>query len=203
MKDSLKIALGIVIGILALIGLAAVCLFCFAGFLLFNVPSRPTLAPVGIVPPVAPLTPGSTPAPNELGQSVVYQDVKTTVIEYQFSGPYKGEYGSDVKPPEKAKFFWLRIAAENTGELSVDLPRAGNFVLIYKGTEIRSNYLAGLYNERPGYTQYSGGRAYPGVRKEGWILFELPADARPEEIQVRFNASDTLRPVYFSWQLGH
>lgn len=193
MKDGLKVGAGIVIGywalaligLLALMGIAAVCLFCFGGLLLVSAPGTPT----------------SQPTPNALGQSVVYHDLKVTVVEYQFSGAYKDKYGTDQKPPEQAKFLWLHASAENVGQTALDAPNPFSFQLVYKGTHVSANY---PFTDRVGYSLYQGGQIYPGVRTEGWIRFDLPADAQAADIKVQFQPSlSAFPPVYFFWQLGH
>lgn len=199
MNDSLKIALGIVIGVVGLIALVAICTFCFLGSLLLNVPKPPTLAPVGIVPPASTLTPASTSVPNNLGQSITYQDVKTTIIEYQFSSSYKNKYGGNVNPPEKAKFLWLHLSTENVGQVAVSAPSSYQFKLIYKATNVTGALYLG---DRSGYPAYQSSSIYPGVRVDGWVQFNLPQDARPEDIQVSYNVGNNpFTPVEFLWQL--
>lgn len=198
MKDNPKIALGIVIGLLTLFGLAVVCLFCFLGFAANILAPTIMNAPTGIVRRTVSMTCSSTQMPNELGQSVVHQDVKTTVIEYQFSEAYKDEDGYDRKPHEKEKFLWLHISAENVGQVAADAPYEGQIQPIYKGTKV-THWIYDYY--RPGYPEFQGGRIDPGVRTDGWIVFNLPQDASPGDTLICFNVGSPNNPVEFAWQL--
>lgn len=187
----------IVIGLLTLFGLVIVCFFCFFVFAT-NILAPTIMNAPSVVSRTVSMTCSSTQPPNELGQSVVYQDMKTTVIEYQFGGAYIDENGYERKPHEKEKFLWLHISAENVGQVTAEATSGNDFQPIYKGTKVAG----GTYiYYRPGYSDYQRDRISPGTRTDGWLLFYVPEAANPEDTLICFNVGTPFKPIEFSWQL--
>ena len=49
---------------------------------------------------------------------------------------------------------------------------------------------------------YEREKVYPGIAREGWILYEIPAGADPVEILVRFEVTGGLfTEEYHLWRL--
>lgn len=222
MKDSLKIALGIVAGVLALCGIAAICL---VGLTLFAAPRTPPtpIPSVGVVPSAEPistqviaapsqtaplvrtatsvLTP--TPSTQALGQSVVYGDVKTTIVRYEFSGAYQAGSLGTQKPKAGLRFLWVYVIAQNVGNSPSYLPRESvnsQFYILYRGQQqIEPDP---YFLERPGYSAYRSVQAIPGVKREGWLLFSVPDQAQPADLKVLFDAAGSpFSHEYYTWQL--
>ena len=73
------------------------------------------------------------------------------------------------------------------------------FVLLYKNTQISPR---SAFWGRQGYTMYEREKVYPGIAREGWILYEIPAGADPVEILVRFEVTGGLfTEEYHLWRL--
>jgi len=60
----------------------------------------------------------------------------------------------------------VHVKAENVGEVAQYLPSEWVIKLLYKGTTIRGSSKGGVKGREP----YYGGKKYPGVGEEGWIL---------------------------------
>jgi hypothetical protein len=114
MRSALKIAGGIVIGFLALIGLGALCALAFDSL------ARSGSAPLpGVFPPGIPL---SRAIPAAMGQSIRRGDLLITPRTYRLTGAYRSELGVEERPPAGAGFLWVLIVVENIGERVVDAP---------------------------------------------------------------------------------
>jgi hypothetical protein len=114
-----------------------------------------------------------------LGQAIEYEGIKTSVIKYEFAEWIKTE--SEPRYPEEgAIFLWIYVKAENIGEVAIGLPDPTSFYVLYKGTGMDHDYWNEDYSID--HVLYSGGWVYPGIGNEGWILFDLPSKAKPEDI---------------------
>ncbi|WP_322798555.1 hypothetical protein [Thermoflexus sp.] len=141
MRDALKIRGGIVVGVLALIGLCAVCSLAVSfGLFAGLIGSLQTPTPVGIIPPAVG-TP--TPSTNPMGTSVRVDSLRITPLEYRFGEAYRTRWGSRGEPPAGAKFLWVRIMVENMGENAVEAPFPSAFLIRHKGVDIRADVLFG------------------------------------------------------------
>jgi hypothetical protein len=230
MKNSLTIALGTIVGVLALCGLAALCLIGLTFVATLRSTPPTPISSVGIVPSLVPLstdtptaittnTPASsstptligmatpvrspTPPTQALGQSVVYGNVKTTIVRYEFSGAYQGSFMTE-KPKAGFKFLWLYVIAENVGNSPAYLPHGSigsQFYILYRGQQqIEPDPYV---EERPGYSPYESVQAIPGVKREGWLRFSVPEQAQPVDLRVLFDAAGgPFLNKYYFWQLG-
>jgi hypothetical protein len=206
MRDVLKIALGIVIGFLALVGLCSLCIMGVVLFAATQPTPTPTLTPTptftptpsGVIPPAGTMEPTPTTASGALGQSFRYDSLLITPLEYQFGGAYKTKWGSPEAPPEGAKFLWIKIAVENVGENADYSPHSSNFKVLHKGTEISTPWRWELREpaDRPLYEGWE--QIYPGVRKEGWIRFTVPERAKPEDLLLVFEPTSDVK---VTWRL--
>ena len=171
MRSALKIAGGIVIGFLALIGLGALCALAFDSL------ARSGSAPLpGIFPPGIPL-PRAIPA--AIGQSIRRGDLLIAPRTYRLTGAYRSELGVEERPPAGAGFLWVLIVVENIGERVVDAPTVWDFYILHKGVQLQAD---SVFFEPPAMAAYRGGRAYPGGQEAGWLRFTVPARARPEDL---------------------
>ncbi len=193
MRSALKIAGGIVIGFLALIGLCALCTLAFSFGLIGALGiSWATPTPSGVIPPGAtPLAAPRTPAsPGEgMGRAFRRDNLLITPLEYRFTGEYRSRWGDIRRPPEGAKFLWVRIAVENGGEHAAETPSPSEFLIRYKEKDIRADSLLPLFEEPSAMPAYTSETIYPGVRREGWLRFTIPARAGPEDLLL------VLRPL--------
>jgi hypothetical protein len=190
MRSALKIAGGIVIGFLALIGLCALCALAFTlgtvyvGTLVIS-QNTPTPSFSGIIPtgiPSGTATPGK--AGEVMGWAFRRDDLLIMPLEYRFTGDYRTRWGDVKQPPEGAKFLWVRIAVENTGEHAAETPSSSDFLIRYKEKDIRADLP--LSEEPPAMPAYKSETIYPGVRREGWLRFTVPARAQPEDLLLVF-----------------
>jgi len=196
MRSALKIAGGIVIGFLALIGLCALCMLAFSFGLIgalgipWATPTPSGIIPPGATPPAAPRMPAS---PGEaMGRGVRRDDLLIVPLEYRFAGEYRSRRGNIQRPPEGAKFLWVRIAVENSGEHAAQTPFPSKFLIRYKEKDIHADHLTSE-EESPVMPAYKFETICPGVRREGWLRFTIPARAQPEDLLLVF------RPLLSFW----
>lgn len=200
MKDIVKIGLGIVVGF-GCIG--AICL----GLLLTGAITCGLTAPSpeeAIEEAIREIYPTPTvPAEGvlSLGESITVDGVKVAVQNYEIVDSYEDEFEWQGQPEEGAKFLWLYIEAQNVGEVEECLPSDMNFQLVYKDAEIwsraaspddRETYFVGWLGE---------GCVYPGIGREGWLLYEIPMAAEAVDIRVRFKHSTDHATEYYWWRL--
>lgn len=210
MKDVAKIAVGAILGFGCS---AAICLgFLLTGAITYGLTALFREEVVVIEEGILEFYPTATIAAEEtlsLGKSVTVDGVEVTVKNYELVGSYEDKFPRRGQPQEGAKFLWLYIEAQNVGEVKTCLPHAMDFRLWYEDDEIfkrvaspvdRETYHAGFFGQ---------GCVYPGVGREGWILYEIPMGAEPADILVRFRHSvEKPRPLpphrvseYYWWRL--
>jgi len=135
------------------------------------------------------ITPTPTPKTELLlGESAVVNDISFTLLEYELEDSCRCEYMYDNRseisyPAEGAKFLWVRIKAENVGEIARDAPSKRRINLLYKGTTIGYGYACGMYR-KPKRIVYEGEEIYPTVNKEGWILYEVPKNIDMSQAKI-------------------
>ena len=208
MKNSLTIALGTIVGVLALCALTTLCL---VGAVILSGPHG-TPTPIGIVSPLEPPlqgtsvpthgTPTSTASVLVLGQSVLYNNVRVSINQYEFSGAYGTRSFLEEKPKSGFKFLWVYVSARNEGNSPGWLPRAGvgsQFFVIYGDQQFSEDF---PISERSGYPRYEAGNVLPGIKREGWIRFSVPEPAQPVNLKIGFDAAAPLAHEYYFWQLG-
>jgi hypothetical protein len=198
LKGSLKIGCGITLGILIILTLCIVGLIAL-GVLLAPEPEEieETVKEI-LATPTKALTPREKALP--LGGLAAKEGVRVSINGYEFASSYEEEYRGQVTPEEGATFLWIHVYAENVGEVEKSLPAAYYFELLYKGDEI--------YHDTPGSVKgrevYKGESVYPGVGREGWVLYELPDAAQAHDIVVRLEWHHRAweEPKYSFWRLG-
>ena len=193
MKDSLKIALGIIIGVIG-VAVCGLCAFVAigAGGLAFldNLLSSSSESPLQVQARIT---------PQPIGSMVRHEDFEVTLLEYEFSGPYTDEYDLYEEPPLGAKFLWTHIHIRNAGENADYSPVSSDFTIIHLGKQINSDF---LFTGRPGYVQYESGKLFPGIVREGWIRFTLPEVSDIDQITVVFNPFDLFDEYFATWRLS-
>ena len=178
-----------IVGLIAIVAIVAVAMF--AGCVEKH-PSAPTITP----------TPTS-PTGLSLGESAVVDDILFTLLEYEFEDSYRCEYIYDNRsetsyPAEGAKFLWVRVKAENVGEIAREAPPKAYINLLYKSTKSGYGSACGMYR-KPERIVYNGGEIYPTVNKEGWIIYEVPKgiDISQAKISVEFEKGKSM-----TWSLA-
>jgi hypothetical protein len=198
LKGSLKIGCGITLGILIILTLCIVGLIAL-GVLLAPEPEEieETVKEI-LATPTKALTPREKALP--LGGLAAKEGVRVSINGYEFASSYEEEYRGQVTPEEGATFLWIHVYAENVGEVEKSLPAAYYLELLYKGDEI-SRHTPGSVK---GHEVYKAESVYPGVSREGWILYELPIVAQAHDVLVRLEWHHRAweEPEYSFWRLG-
>jgi hypothetical protein len=137
--------------------------------------------------------PTITPTPTSktellLGESAVVNDILFTLLEYEFEDSCRCEYIYDNRsetsyPAEGAKFLWVRVKAENVGEIAREAPPKAYINLLYKSTKSGYGSACGMYR-KPERIVYNGGEIYPTVNKEGWIIYEVPKNIDMSQAKI-------------------
>lgn len=202
MKESVKIALGIFLGIVALCS----CAFClFFGLSAMGITfiavaptsTPPQLRPAGLIPAQTPVETLIEAPSQQPGGSVIHEDLKITLNAYEISGSYVGNYDMQESPPDGANFLWINVTVENIGKNAVYAPYSVDFHVIYEGEQTDVDI---FFTSCPGYEQYEGGEIFPGVSKSGWLRFTIPAVAQPEQLTIVFKP-ELFSDIYYTWRL--
>ncbi len=179
MRDVLKIALGIVIGFLAL----AACILCAflalsaGGIALFaSIPTSTPYSPESF-PSYTPWsipTPSPTPGTSQIGKPWEDDGLSVSVSEAELSTCFTSIHGSEICPPEGAQYLWVHIERENLRD-QADLPIYSCFwiSLHYLGDKLKPQ----SHGEAAGRPDWSGGgcgELYAGHNDDGWVYFEVP-----------------------------
>lgn len=201
MKDSIKIALGIFLGIAAL----CACMSCFWFGLSFMMVELLSVTPapasslsVGLVPARAQLRSPDGIDSQQFGSSVIHGGIRIALNAYEISGSYVNDYyNMSESPPDGAKFLWILVAVENVGKNAARMPYLGDFHVVYEGKQTEADF---FFIPRPGYDPYESGEIFPGVSRSGWLRFTIPTAAQPGQLSV------VLKPrfseVYYTWLLA-
>lgn len=203
MKDSLKIGLGVMIGIFGVIACGACAFITFsAGGIALLASAIYTPTPLPTTAPIQPhIAPSSVPPlPGKLGSSITHNNLLITLSGYEFSGGYQHSFGFEDKPPEGAKFLWIHVIVENIDDNSTYTPMFNEFAILYEQKQIDADFY--LSEDRVGYPPYPGGEIYPGATKDGWVRFTLPVSAEPPNILVVMMPFDLFSDENYTWTLA-
>lgn len=135
----------------------------------------------------------------KVGQSIEFQPygegekLKIYILKYEFSDFFKTGY-KKAYPEEGANFIWILIKSENIGENEETLPDSDDFYILHTDTLISSSY----YPETESKPQYFSESVFPGVTREGWLLFVIPKNINTEEILITFRSNFT---EFYYWEL--
>lgn len=160
MKDSIKIALGIFLGLLAA-GLCAVCITLVVSF--------GGLAYLGSL--IESSMEEATPTPVS-GHIKACDDLGLSIISYRVSEACPDGSG---QPSEGAKFIIVEVRAANFADNIISLP-----YMEFRLNDFESGLGSSgdcLYNENAfgNACWQSGGKLFPNESCQGWELFEVPA----------------------------
>lgn len=198
MRDTLKIGLGIVLGLALCAGL------CCGGVLLFGAALPPSGEQMGqaieeIFYPTP--EPVEEEAISPLGTSCIVEGIKVSVTEYQERDFVSGGVDWEEKeirfePPQGAKFILIHLVVQNAGETAAEPPYSDDFSLIYKNKAV--DFAGVPLREEAGYHTSWSSEIFPGVVFETWHPYAVPKAADPGEMVVRFE----WRGVRYTWGLG-
>lgn len=119
-----------------------------------------------------------------LGEAVEYEGLKVSVTNCEFSDSYQSDWGTEY-PKEGARYIWIYVKAENLSKQEKHLPYRDDFYLLYVDSLISEGW--GMENPYPVsdiIKTYSSESVMPGISREGWILFEVPKDAKAGDILI-------------------
>ncbi|MGD0575616.1 MAG: hypothetical protein ABSB61_09695 [Anaerolineales bacterium] len=169
MKDSLKIALGIVLGVVAL----AACGFCAflavtAGGVSLFTSAVPTI-----------LAPTPTAAPLAEGQQLSVGDLRVAVIGHAVTNCVTLKSGEQDCPPAGAAYLWIHLTAKDAGNPSA-LPVHAYFAitLFYRGEPQPDVTLDPGTADMPSWPGCALGcstQMYAGNALDGWLTFTIPS----------------------------
>jgi len=197
-RDSLKIAIGIFIGIVA----AGACFACALIALSAGGISLLSSSMPSIIAPDLPdecqgtIFPSSSDFPPV---SIIDENFEVRLIEYEISDSYVIKSEGEELPPEGAKFLWLHIAFENIGSNAADAPSGAHFSVLYQD---EYTYSDAYFDDTWGFESYRGGETFPGVSRQGWLRFAIPSSAEPEDIGIVYSPIDVLSTDRFLWCLS-
>ncbi len=181
MRDIVKIAIGIFLGLL-FAGLCALCLFVTAslgGLSLLG----DAIESLDISTPFY-LFPTESPEPGHIRKC---DDLGLRLMNYSESNECPGGFGS---PAEGAKFIIASVVNKNFTDEVIHLPTIDFQLNGYEsGLGVGRDCL--YNNEAFGNSCWQwGGKLYPGVSCDGWILFEVPVSFDPYQANLHATFSD-------------
>lgn len=104
-----------------------------------------------------------------------------TVVRYEV-GTDTGDNGF----PEGATSLWIYVRGKNVGEVPQSLPYFHDVELLYKGTNPKAHDPFSYFLYRTSKKGYKGGgEVYPGVVREGWILYTVPEGVDTSQVKIR------------------
>lgn len=110
-----------------------------------------------------------------INETMTVNDTSFRVTAWGFA-PYWGS----TRPKQGGKFIWMNVIASNVGTTPIDLPN--DFGVSYRGTPARLVTPMGHASTYAVYTHcYNPCPVYPGVSKEGYLLFEVPSGLQDGE----------------------
>jgi Domain of unknown function (DUF4352) len=132
-------------------------------------------------------TPIETPSPTQepktenlpLGTTVTYSDMDFTTLRYDITNSYEwsaSNFQYINEAPQGKKYLWMYITATNNAGDSEYLPASYGMVILYNGQQIDPTFI--MKDEG----KYEGGKVYPGITREGWVVFEIPSNADVNEM---------------------
>jgi hypothetical protein len=114
-----------------------------------------------------------------LGTTVTYDDIDFTTLRYDITNSYEWSvsgYNYITEAPQGIKYLWMYVTATNNAEDSEYLPDSYGMVILYNSQQIEPTFI--MKDEG----KYEGGKVYPGITRNGWVLFEIPSNANANEI---------------------
>jgi hypothetical protein len=123
------------------------------------------------------------PTPSSPGNSITWDNLQVTMLEYEVTKQYTTDFGSTRLPPDGGKFLWVHIGLKNTGQVQMDVPLGEHYSVLYAAAELKPTY-----GHRQGYTDYTtlGPLIFPDQRQDGWLRFDIPAAAQMNELLFVF-----------------
>lgn len=137
--------------------------------------------------PTATKTPAPTstppPTPSSPYDSVNWRDLQVSMQELEITQEFVTYFGTTRVPSPGKKFLWIHIRLENTGNIEINIPGLENYSILYATTEIKPTY-----GYRDNYPEYSelGTIIFPGKELDGWLRFDIPAEAGLSDMRFVF-----------------
>ena len=106
--------------------------------------------------------------------------VTATVESIELKDSFETD-GFENEPKEGKQFAFVKVTAKNTGDKPQWLPIPMDMSAIVNGDQI-SSY---MYTGGDAY-QISGSKSQPGISEEGYVVYEVPADASKDDIKIQW-----------------
>jgi hypothetical protein len=162
-------------------------------------PGVPTV--INSTSPPSATQPGSFPTPIPRGATITYQEIQVGMSETELTNGYMTEFGSEREPSAGVKFLWVRVMVENLDTLEHPLPGPEHFIVLYGAGEFKASY-----GHRQDYPDYLSLKTviYQGQKVDAWLRFEIPADAKLQDLQFvylpeSFQLSSAIQTQDYTW----
>ncbi len=110
---------------------------------------------------------GCTTSQTSLNQTIEVNSVSFKAVAWGFAP----EWGA-WRPVEGSKVLWIRVVGKNIGGVPQDLPN--DFSLKYRNTNAQTPPHEAYEESADLYSACVGCYVYPGVSREGYLLYEVP-----------------------------
>jgi hypothetical protein len=203
MDDGIKIGFGVLLG-MVLVFLLIGCCCIVLSFSWMGLISMATMGegPMSTLLPYQgygyPLPEGPMPTPQPVGMAAEYNQLRVSIAGLDQTADFMDPYGSLIESQPGFKYLWIQLKVENNGTSPVNAPYAEDFALIHDGIQYERDY----YNESTDHPSYWGGTVFPEAAIQGWLLFNIPAEAEQETLTLVFAPSEIFPAQYFSWSLS-
>jgi hypothetical protein len=143
-------------------------------------------------------TPKALPTPASMSEAVNFEDFIIRIGRVEINEQYKTKFGPLRDATPGVKFLWVQVIVENSGDANIELPGEEHFSVLDGAREFKPTY--GHRDGFPDYTSLSGA-IFPGSPLEGWLRFDIPAEAGLDDLQFAFLPEST-RITYTRTQSG-
>lgn len=120
----------------------------------------------------------------------------STGVEVTVHGIEVTDAAGDEEPEERDAFAWVEVEAFNDSDGPNDLPHGSRFELLFEDQQIDWTINSAAYREA-GRERYEGEEIQGGVRRRGYVLFEVDEGHDQSTIDVLWD--DILSEVNARW----
>ncbi|HIH43755.1 MAG TPA: hypothetical protein HA257_01315 [Candidatus Methanoperedenaceae archaeon] len=139
-----------------------------------------------------------------VGSPVTIEGVNFTVERYELRDTFSGNHDLNIfYSAQGYKFLYVFVRAVNSADARVEIPSQYDVSIRYAGRPFRPevNYIS---QELPMYefNEFEEQPVAPGHVRDGWVLFEVPADINTSNVSVVVEFPHTSYTRIAIWSLA-
>lgn len=120
--------------------------------------------------------------------------------ELQNSYAYENFQGETEQqtPEDRGQYAFVNVYSKNETGQTAYSPLSNEFALVSDSSQFDTTYL--LNDPTNKGEQYDGGELQPGIEREGWIVYELPADLSVSDLTMAWSKTTFGGEVSVNWK---